>query len=256
MTFLNFDGTLQMQDFHLSVPHEWIDCSDLSGTRGLCDPFSAREIRRRLGRRRHRGVTLIGSGNYHYVSYFLLSEIQQPFSLVLFDHHTDLALDPNGEALLSCGSWVSFALSNLSMLRRVVIVGARPSPPAASFAEQALKASRVHVVDEQTIQRAESQRRLVQTVQRAIGPWPVYVSVDKDVLRTTDAVTDWDAGSLHLGQLLYWLVWLRRHHRVVGADICGEWPTSPLDSLSSRVLTEIHKNQMANQVILQAFDCS
>jgi arginase family enzyme len=273
VTFLDFDGTLKVQQLRPSVPHEWIDCSDLSGTRGFCDPFSAREIRARLARRRYRGVTLIGSGNYHYVSYFLLSEIPHPFALVLFDHHTDLAGGAD-EAMrdtpLTCGTWVSWALHRLPRLRRVVIVGAQPPKPAHQLhpghAEDnaltgtcALSAPdhathAVTLLDETQVRR-HPPRALARKMDRALGGLPVYISIDKDVLRPTDAATEWDAGSLRLATLLYWLVWLRRSRRVVGIDICGEWPASPLDLLSSDVLAQVRKNATANQTILHAVRC-
>jgi arginase family enzyme len=299
VTFLNFDGTLKLQDIQPRVPWEWIDCEDIPGTRGLCDPFAAREIRRRLSQRRHRGVTLIGSGNYHYVSYILLSEIREPFALILFDHHTDLAPElPQGAGTpriaaaaaaapeypettdsggaiavaaavraetaepaeaaaagpaagglppLSCGNWVSWALRKQPLLRRVVLIGTRDEPASQD--------PRVTVLSEQVIRRLGAPRALARAIEEAAGRLPVYVSVDKDVLSPSDAATDWDAGSLRLTSLLYSLVWLRRHRRILGVDICGELPASPLDLLSSRALHEVRKNQAANQAILHALRC-
>ena len=49
-------------------------------------------IKRALNRRKNKGITFIGSGNYHYVSHLLLEEINKPFTLILFDHHTDMNL--------------------------------------------------------------------------------------------------------------------------------------------------------------------
>ena len=49
-------------------------------------------IKRALNRRKIKGITFIGSGNYHYVSYFIIRRNKQAFTLILFDHHTDMNL--------------------------------------------------------------------------------------------------------------------------------------------------------------------
>ncbi|MCL6600103.1 MAG: arginase family protein [Alicyclobacillus macrosporangiidus] len=254
VTFLDFDGTLRVQDLQLPIPSEWVDCTDIAGTKGLCDPFAARAIQSRLARRRWRGVTFIGSGNYHYVSYLLLSEIREPFTLVLFDHHTDLAPMPNPP--LSCGSWVTLALDRLPQLRRIVIAGCRADAPrpGSEGSGTCPGAPRVRVLDEATV-RQGTPRSVAERLDQAAGPWPLYISVDKDVLRPADAATDWDAGSVNLRRLLYWLVWLRRRHRIIGIDICGERPAHPLALLSADAMRQIRKNQAANRAILHALRC-
>ncbi|MCL6516990.1 arginase family protein [Alicyclobacillus sp.] len=246
VTFLDFDGTLRVQALQLDIPSEWIDCADLPGTRGLCDPFAARALAARLQHRRWRGITFIGRGNHHYVTYLLLRELREPFSLVLFDHHTDLSPDPN--AMLSCGSWVSHALRDLPCLRRVVIVGASADAPAPS------DDPRLTVLPEASL-ISSTPRSVLDKIIRAAGRWPIYISVDKDVLLPKDAATDWDAGTLSLGRLLYWLVGLRRGRRIVGIDICGEWPVDPLALLSRDVMRQIQKNQTANRAIVRALRC-
>jgi arginase family enzyme len=122
---LNFDGTLQLQNQLKIRAREWIDLSDLQGCHGYCEQHALRQIRKRLQSRKCRGITFIGSGHYHYVTYVLMSEIRQPFSLILFDHHTDLS--PNDDAaVLSCGSWLTHALNTLPFLKHAVIIGANP----------------------------------------------------------------------------------------------------------------------------------
>ncbi|MBX6353986.1 MAG: arginase family protein [Thermoflavifilum sp.] len=247
VTLLHLDGTLAAQELRPRVPSERLDLRDIRGTHGLCDPAAARELRRRLARRRLRGVTLLGGGNFHYVSYLLLAELREPFTLVLLDHHTDLT---DETPLLSCGNWVRHALQDLPQLRRVVIVGARRDRRVSPLE----RGGRVIVIDE-TEAGAMAPRTLAQRADMAAGPWPVYVSIDKDVLRPSDARTDWDAGRLSLTKLLYLLVWLRRRRRILGVDICGEFPASPLDLISSQALREVRKNQAANQAILHALQC-
>lgn len=246
ISLLNFDGTLQNQKMLRSYPAEWIDFSDLRGCRGYCADDALRKIQSRLRSRKHRRVTLIGHGNYHYVTYVLLSEIRQPFSLVLFDHHTDLA--PGGDApYLSCGSWVSRALKTLPLMDRVVIVGAH-IPDGGSGS--GLPAN-VTIVPEQEARRM-SPADIVRAIRSSVPDRPLYISVDKDVLDPENAATDWDQGSMTLRQLLDVIRELKRVRPIEGADICGEMPLSPVDLLSGERVRHLKKNERANKAIVDA----
>ena len=297
ISLLNFDGTLQNQPLlHKAYPSEWIDFSDLGGCLGYASGEALRRIRRRLEARRHRRITLIGSGNYHYVTYLLMSEIRQPFSLVLFDHHTDLApgspalaaselaasglkvtgLSASGLAaavdapagtdagapVLSCGSWVGAAVNNLPLLRRVVIVGARPAEDRSGRLHVRAHGrtcrgpapgvpDKVTVITEQEARRC-SAGELARAIREALADLPVYISVDKDVLDREHAATNWDQGSMPLGQLTGVLRELKRTCRIAGADVCGELPLSPLERLFGFRTRLVKKNELANKAIVDA----
>ena len=81
-----------------------VDLSDLPGTDMYCSEEASEEIRIRLERYSPRGIHFIDNGNYHYMTLFFTEKIREPFSLVLFDHHTDMQ-KPMMEGMLSCGSW-------------------------------------------------------------------------------------------------------------------------------------------------------
>lgn len=51
---------------------------------------------------------------------------------------------------------------------------------------------------------------------------PVYISIDKDVLRMQDASTDWSNGNMTLMQLQAVLRIIYAHENVIGIDITGE----------------------------------
>lgn len=245
ISLLNFDGTLQKQPLLRGYPGEWIDFSDLRGCHGYCGADSLRQIQNRLKSRKHKRITLIGNGNYHYVTYVLLSEIRQPFSLILFDHHTDLA--PSGDIpLLSCGSWVSIALRTLPLLNRVVIIGAHP--PNRRQASRI--PDNVTVISEQEASRS-STAEVVRAI-RSVLPdhQPLYISVDKDVLNRENAATNWDQGSMTLRQLLDVIRELKRTHPLAGVDVCGELPLSPVDFLSGERVRHLKKNEIANKAIV------
>lgn len=245
ISLLNFDGTLQRQPSLRRYPAEWIDFTDLRGCYGYCAFDSLRKIQNRLRGRKHRRITLIGNGNYHYVTYVLLSEIRQPFSLILFDHHTDLAPGGGDSPFISCGSWVSHALGTLPLLNRVVIVGAR-SPIGR---EASGMPDNVTVIPEQAARRM-SPAEIVRAIRSATPDQPLYISVDKDVLDPENAATDWDQGSMTLRQLLDAIRELKRTRPLAGADICGELPLSPVELLSGERVRHLRKNEIANKAIV------
>ena len=51
---------------------------------------------------------------------------------------------------------------------------------------------------------------------------PVYISIDKDVLRKQDAITDWSNGNLTVMQLQAVLRIIYAHEKLIGIDITGE----------------------------------
>jgi arginase family enzyme len=244
ISLLNFDNTLQKQLLLRGYPVEWNDFSDLHGCHGYCSFDSLRKIQHRLKSRKHKRITLIGSGNYHYVTYLLLSEIRQPFSLILFDHHTDLARNDD-VPIISCGSWVSIALKTLPLLNRVVIIGANPS----NFRRTSDIPNNVTVISEQEVVRS-SAAEIVRAIRSDLSDQPLYISVDKDVLDRENAVTNWDQGSMTLRQLLDVIRELKRTHPLEGGDICGELPLSPVDFLSDERVRHLKKNEIANKAIV------
>lgn len=223
VTFLNFDHTYTWQRNLLRFPHEWIDMYDIKGTNLYCDDQAIREIESRLTRRYTRGITFIGSGNYHYVSYVLLKQFHEPFTLVLFDHHTDMneqTLFP----LLSCGSWVSYAQKHVPTLKHVVIIGSASSQSS----------SHVTIFPKSDLIYAPT------AIMRAIPTKHVYISIDKDVLRKQDAQTNWDQGTMALHTLVTYIGHLFQSKHVLGVDICGE----------DRSFCA--KNEQANETIIRA----
>ncbi|MGX1983715.1 arginase family enzyme [Thermolongibacillus altinsuensis] len=223
VTFLNFDGTYLSQKQLLRFPHEWIDVNDLNGTNLYCDNRSLCEIEKRLSKRKTKGITFLGSGNYHYASYLLLKEIREPFTLVLFDHHTDTS-EESLFPFISCGSWVVYVLKHVPLLKHVVIIGSSPSlspsPNVTIFPKNNIDYSPKMIISN-------------------ISTDCVYISIDKDVLRQEDAITNWDQGSMKLSVLLDYLQEILHRKDVIGVDICGE------DRFASA------KNEEANRKILE-----
>jgi len=236
---LNFDGPYLMQPRLRRHADRWVELGDIPGTNLLCAEEALAEIRRRLPAGRGRGITFIGSGNYHYVTLLLLEKIDRPFALVLFDRHADILGGRGGLGLLSCGNWVAMAMDRLPMLQEVHIVGAddedvRGTPPSRG---------RIRFWP------AESDPERLAS---ALDGLDVYISIDKDVLNRESAVTNWDQGEMPLGRLRDLLRAVTRRARVIGVDVCGECPASSTDLW--RPVFAHRRNEKANLAILDALE--
>lgn len=100
----NFSGIYHQEDF---MDGTVLDFSGLEETRCYCSRSSSDIIRAALAPYGPGGLHWLDSGDYHYVSLFIQEMIDEPYSLVLFDHHPDDQAGAFGQELLSCGSWVS-----------------------------------------------------------------------------------------------------------------------------------------------------
>jgi arginase family enzyme len=239
LTILDFDGTYEQQPELCSrFPHRWIDFRGLRQTSLYCSLASFQAIRRTMPARS--GVTLLGSGNYHYVTLALLARLPRPFTLILVDHHTDggASVVP---AMLSCGSWVRYAFSHLPQLARVVMIG-----PSVGATEHLATSIRKKIVSVPALSATTPTELLAE-----IRTDDVYLSIDKDVLAPSVVRTNWDQGNLTLDSLLPFLDEFVRLQDLRGADICGELPASPIELMRPEVHAAIIKNESANERLLE-----
>jgi len=237
VTVLNFDHLYELQPRLSGRADEWIELSNIPSTNLFCTREALAEIRRRLSARKASGITYIGSGNYHYVSYAFLSEIERPFSLVLFDNHTDAKRSDQLPGLLTCGSWVAEAIARLPLLQQVVWVGVQADP----LPEDSDLRSKMLLLPD-----LENPARLLSR----IAADDIYISIDKDVLDEADAVTDWDQGKMRLKRLIWALHALVGGKNVLGLDVCGELKVAPADEW--KYAEQIRLNEKANLAILES----
>lgn len=212
MIIMNFSGVYDLEKFASIPAAVHIDCTHLTGTDCYCDPEAEKQIRSLIAPYSAEGVHFIDSGDYHYLTEFWTDKVTFPFSLFLFDHHTDLQA-PLFEGLLSCGSWVRSMLEHNPFLRKVYLCGI-PSSQMGTI-PQTLRNKVVVFTDQQLLQHVFE--RIPLSLEE-----PVYISVDKDVLNVASAVTNWDQGILSLSDLKQLLRLLLVHEKVIGVDICGE----------------------------------
>ena len=167
------------------------DWRALEGTHCYCDEAAKQQILAGLPEPLPR-LRWIDSGDYHYMSHLLALRQQEPFHLVLLDHHPD-DQEPSFGGVLSCGSWVKALQEENPWARSVLSIGPEGCPDG---------------IPARWLEERKGER--------------VYISLDKDILGKAWARTDWSQGKLSLEQLKTILGQLLDGSvQVVAVDVCG-----------------------------------
>lgn len=215
----------------------WMDCTQITGTDCYCDDEAQLEINKMMDEvfaeqnrnnevtQKTLGIHFFDNGNYHYMSKLWTDRIQEPFNLVVFDHHPDMQ-PPRFAGILSCGGWVKEVLDNNQNVGKVVLIGVADhlieeiqNEPSTEFERYK---DRVSFIPESVIREATNGSISALETFSANLSRDVYISIDKDALSTTEAATNWDQGSLTYSQLQEFLEKLFASHTILGVDICGE----------------------------------
>ena len=240
---LDFTHVYRDEDIKDIDRFRYIDCSDIQETDMYCSKNAYEKIWGRIEPYGIQGIHYIDSGNYHYISKIITDHIDEPFGLVMYDHHTDMQM-PMVPEMMSCGDWSGQALSQNKNLRQLVIVG-----PPESDIEQTLESysgsqsGRLLTFSAEDLHGdlLENKLKLIRT------DLPLYISIDKDVLGPEYTETNWSQGDMSIDGLERLLsVFLGgqgeeknsdacrndernagdiRHSRILGIDICGEIQT-------------------------------
>ncbi len=188
-------------------------------------------------------LVFAGSGDFHHITPLLIERAiaasgAGPVTVVHFDNHPDWVRFENG---LHCGSWVGRA-ARLPSVAKVITVGVcsgdidRPETKRADLslvAEGRVELYPYRAPDRGPILRigdrswpsmvAMGQDGFLNLLVSRIETDAVYVTIDKDVLRADDAVTNWDQGQLSLDGLERLVQAVAERARVIGADVVGDW---------------------------------
>jgi hypothetical protein len=190
-------------------------------------------------------VVLCGSGDFHHVSLALLRRLREPFNLLLLDKHPDWM---RGVPVMHCGTWLSHAL-RLPLVQRVFHLGGdldfdnwfRWLAPWRQINEGRIitipavrryTRGRWRNVPNRPLRgdggasvTEEALERLLGGFRAELRRYPLYISLDKDVMRMCDAVVNWDSGHLKLEDVQTILHWFRAacDGHVAGTDILGDW---------------------------------
>jgi arginase family enzyme len=203
-------------------------------------------------------LTFYGSGDFHHVTLALLRRLTAPCNLLVIDNHPDWM---RGIPVLHCGTWLRHAL-RLPQIQRVFHVGGdvdfdngfqwlAPWSALRSGRVTVLSAVRRYrrgawtdvphaslrpAADEPLTE--ERLAELLDPYRRELAELPLYISLDKDVMRAEDAAVNWDSGHLTLpevGALLEGFVHACGRN-LAGVDIVGDWSPVVVNGLMRRLL--------------------
>jgi len=227
---------------------------------------------------------LLGSGDYHHFSLALIANRAPPLTVVLFDNHPDWMQPPHR---YHCGTWV-FSLARLPQIARVVIIGLESNDllgnrfargDVASYVDGKIVLLPTSHITVNIPERGRTQlgvdvhrdpAQSITEILAAIATKNVYISVDKDCLRTEDAYTNWEQGTLPLSFVLDAIRAMGAQHTVVGADTVGDYsppifqsPLKWIGSITDRPqrafrfgadASNLQRNQTANLKLLSVLD--
>ena len=237
------------------------------------------QARSRIAASAHKQPTihLLGSGDYHHLAVLLMEQAREPITIVHIDNHPDwVRLAPRWH----CGSWVNQAL-RLPQVAKVITLGpcsddlVRPQLKGGNL--KALAAGRIHLFP---WQHAPSRvwRRIADgpghrydnghliwrnladmeagespaVIIPLITTQAVWLSIDKDVLPESQALTNWDQGQMPLLSVLQMISAIGACKRIVGADICGEFSPSHHGNLFKRWEARMDQPQREADAVLLA----
>ena len=200
------------------------------------------------------GPVLTGSGDFHHASLLLIERLADrgPLDVVVFDNHPDNMRYPWG---IHCGSWVSH-VARLPFVRHVQVMGITSNDVSLSHALEnrlmPLWRGRVSYwcLGRSTswarwsglkgvIRSFDAAERMLDAfaLQQASSRSPVYLSIDKDVLSTRVARTNWDQGVLVEEDLCHAIAAVGS--RLVGCDITGDLSVARYEARWKRWLSQL-----------------
>ncbi len=246
----NLSGIYENQLFYEKAAAEGANVicgKDFEGINCYCDENAVCVFLDKMQQYSCHGLHFLDSGNYHYISYLWLQQIQEPFCLIYFDNHPDMK--PSlFEELLSCGGWVREALHKCTLLQHVLCIGVDEK----LLTEEMKQEEKVTFITRQQIKKPgeggeldaveDLCEQISAQLKEKVKRLPVYLSVDKDVLSKDVVRTNWEQGSMTEEMLFTALAVIFKETEVIGMDICGE------ESMhSGRFGRKIHQSDRLNQ---------
>ncbi|HSE10997.1 MAG TPA: arginase family protein [Rudaea sp.] len=213
-------------------------------------------------------TTMIGSGDFHHLAVLLMEHAREPITIVHFDNHPDWV---RWAPRWHCGSWVNQALK-LEQVAKIVTLGpcsddlVRPEFKGANL--RALAAGKIvllpwrhapsrvwrRIADGaghrcadghlhwRNLADASSTDNLAYVLDQ-IDTDAVWLTIDKDVLPESEALTNWDQGQMPLRAILDLVAGIGARKRIVGADICGEFSVPAMPGLFKRIESRLDRPQ-------------
>ena len=220
----------------------WLNCTKIVGTDCYCDDDAIKEINELIDNAESSSksecdsiienrdnstnvptIHFFDNGNYHYMSKLWTDRVQEPFTLIVFDHHPDMQ-QPRFGGILSCGGWVKEVLDNNKFIQNVIIIGVKDEL-VETVREELSQSGEANILAKVTFIKESELSTLSSLIcsdfVNVLSP-NLYISIDKDALSPTYAATNWDQGSLMLDALKDCITALTTGRKILGVDICGE----------------------------------
>ena len=220
----------------------WLDCTKIVGTDCYCDDDAIKEINESIDNAESNSksesdrnienrdnstnapaIHFFDNGNYHYMSKLWTDRVQEPFTLIVFDHHPDMQ-PPRFGGILSCGGWVKEVLDNNKFVQNFIIIGVKDEL-VETVREELSQSGEANILAKVTFIKESELSTLSSLICSDfvnVHSPNLYISIDKDALSPSYAVTNWDQGTLTLDALKDCITALTTGRKILGVDICGE----------------------------------
>jgi arginase family enzyme len=201
-------------------------------------------------------ISFYGSGDFHHVSLALVRRLTQPFNLLVLDNHPDWM---RSIPFLHCGTWLYHA-ARLPNVKRVFHWGGDVdfdnyyqwmAPwsllrsgkitvcPAVRRFERGAWATVPHQsVRAQPYLPASASRisDLLAPIRVDLRQYPLYLSLDKDVMCAEHAPVNWDSGHLAIDEVceIVGAFLQAANGKLAGMDVVGDWSPVRVNGLLRR----------------------
>jgi arginase family enzyme len=198
-------------------------------------------------------LNFIGSGDFHHISLALLRRLREPCNLLVIDNHPDWM---RGIPFLHCGTWLYHA-ARLPLVERIFHVGGEVDFDNAyrwlapwsllergqivvAPARRRFRGRRWARVEHRPLSCHSDKAATRESIEDWLAPFradlavrPLYISLDKDVLRASEVVVNWDSGHLTTPEVLAVLEAFvsAAGGTLAGIDVVGDWSPVRLDGL-------------------------
>lgn len=199
---LHFDDTYLYQENLRKKATIQVDLRFIRGTKFMCQSEYLKSIERRIPFVQSL-ISFIGKGDYHYISYIFLKRINEPFVLVIIDNHLDMKYTDKN--FIRCDSW-AYNAGLLDNLKQIFYINSQ----------------RINKIFKTN--------------------FPIYLSIDKDIIEKKYLKTKWTQGVISPQQLINSISNLHSLNKIIGIDVCGE---PELD------IEELEKSESINLSIIE-----
>lgn len=204
-----------------------------------------------------------GSGDFHHLTALWIRRTPEAIIVVSFDNHPDWDVRPPRWA---CGAWVNRALE-LPHVRKISIWGCGNFEcwwPGQIFGNRrAEHAGRLEVhpwADERLKQGQERRGAITRQNWRekfdcfvsGLNGASVYVTVDLDSLRPSDAITNWENGRFSTEDVAWAIGRLREGVHIIAGDICGAFSVPKYARMKQRFAAEWDHPKLPSVEIAEA----